>query len=147
MMELFYILMGVVVTGICTYVNIHRNVYLLPPSPPPRKFYCMIIKNKTKPQASLAEPFTLLPLLKCRNFTLPCFYLMLSLNFFTHSVTHSETFIGNFPGMKHFAWFWELKDEWEHYGSCFQGIHSCGWETDTQEAHPPVKWEVEGWGY
>lgn len=102
MMELFYILMGVVVTGICTYVNIHRNVYLLPPSPPPRKFYCMIIKNKTKPQASLAEPFTLLPLLKCRNFTLPCFYLMLSLNFFTHSVTHSETFIGNFPGMKHF---------------------------------------------
>lgn len=128
---MFYILIMVVVTGTCTYVNIHRNGYLLSPSPAPREFYYMIIQNKTKPQIPLAESFTLLPLLKCKNFTLPCFYLILSLKLFIHLLIHSFSSL-----------LWKLcldemlclvlgsQDAWEGYGSCFQGIHNWGWETD-----------------
>lgn len=111
--ELFYILIVMVVTGTCAYVNIHRNVYLLPPLPAPKEFYCMIIQNKTKSQAPLAVSFILLPLLKCRSFTYPCLiYLISSLDSsFIYSFTHSAVFIGNFLWMKCCAWFWELRDE------------------------------------
>lgn len=82
-MELFWILIVVVVIGICTCVNIHRNIYLPPNPRAPRQFYCMIAK-KIKPWAPLAESFILFPLLKYRNFSFSYFYFIFFLNLFIH---------------------------------------------------------------
>ena len=90
----------------------------------PRQFYCMIIKNKTLVPTSWVL-YILFPLPKCKDFILPPFYLIFLPNSSIHSLMVS---LGTLLWMRHFAWFWELKAEWEGCGSCFQGIHSWGGE-------------------
>ena len=88
----------------------------------PRQFYCMIIKNKTWVPTSWV--LYLVPFTKMWRFHFASLLIFLP----SSSIHWLTVSLGTFLWMRHYAWFWELKAEWEGCGSCFQGIHSWGGE-------------------